>query len=123
MVHNGLDLDLMRGEVLGVVGASGTGKSVMLKCILGILRPDSGEMEVGGKSVVGLGGAARDEYLRRFGMLFQGSALFDSMTVEENVIFPLDMFSKLNNTEKIKRVNLFIKEKILSTARGSHRSL
>ena len=61
-----------------VIGGSGTGKSVMLKCILGILRADSGSIKIGGEEVVGLKGAARDEFLSRFGMLFQGAALFDS---------------------------------------------
>jgi phospholipid/cholesterol/gamma-HCH transport system ATP-binding protein len=88
-VLNGLDLDVGKGRSLVVIGGSGTGKSVMLKCILGILSPDSGEISVGGVSAVGLRGETRDEYLTRFGMLFQGSALFDSLTVWENVAFGL----------------------------------
>jgi phospholipid/cholesterol/gamma-HCH transport system ATP-binding protein len=88
-VLNGLDLEVGKGRSLVVIGGSGTGKSVMLKCILGILQPDSGEIIVGGEDVVGLRGNARDEYLTRFGMLFQGSALFDSLTVWENVAFGL----------------------------------
>jgi len=88
-VLNGLSLSVEKGHSLVVIGGSGTGKSVMLKCILGILQPDSGAIEVAGQSVVGLKGDARDEYLRRFGMLFQGSALFDSLTVWENVAFGL----------------------------------
>ncbi len=88
-VLNGIDLEVGKGRSLVVIGGSGTGKSVMLKCILGILQPDSGEILVGGENVVGLKGTARDEYLARFGMLFQGSALFDSLTVWENVAFGL----------------------------------
>jgi phospholipid/cholesterol/gamma-HCH transport system ATP-binding protein len=88
-VLNGLSIDVEKGRSLVVIGGSGTGKSVMLKCILGILRPDSGEITVGGKSVVGLKGAERDDFLRRFGMLFQGAALFDSLPVWENVAFGL----------------------------------
>jgi phospholipid/cholesterol/gamma-HCH transport system ATP-binding protein len=88
-VLNGLDLEVGKGRSLVVIGGSGTGKSVMLKCILGILQPDSGEIIVAGESVVGLRGEARDQYLRRFGMLFQGSALFDSLSVWENVAFGL----------------------------------
>jgi phospholipid/cholesterol/gamma-HCH transport system ATP-binding protein len=88
-VLNGLDLEVGKGRSLVVIGGSGTGKSVMLKCILGILQPTSGEIIVGGESAVGLRGAARDEYLARFGMLFQGSALFDSLSVWENVAFGL----------------------------------
>ena len=88
-VLNGMNLEVGKGRSLVVIGGSGTGKSVMLKCILGILRPDSGEIIVGGENVIGLKGSARDEYLARFGMLFQGAALFDSLTVWENVAFGL----------------------------------
>jgi phospholipid/cholesterol/gamma-HCH transport system ATP-binding protein len=88
-VLNGLSLSVEKGRSLVVIGGSGTGKSVMLKCILGILQADSGDIEVGGMNAMGLRGGARDEYLRRFGMLFQGSALFDSLSVWENVAFGL----------------------------------
>ena len=88
-VLNGLDLEVAKGRSLVVIGGSGTGKSVMLKCILGILKPDAGEILVNGENVVGLKGTAKDEYLARFGMLFQGSALFDSLNVWENVAFGL----------------------------------
>ena len=88
-VLNGINLSVEKGRSLVVIGGSGTGKSVMLKCILGILQPDSGMIEVGGQSVVGLKGSARDEFLHRFGMLFQGGALFDSLCVWENVAFGL----------------------------------
>jgi phospholipid/cholesterol/gamma-HCH transport system ATP-binding protein len=88
-VLNDLSLSVDKGRSLVVIGGSGTGKSVMLKCILGILQPDLGEITVGGENVVGLKGKARDEYLARFGMLFQGSALFDSLSVWENVAFGL----------------------------------
>ena len=88
-VLNGVDLEVGKGRSLVVIGGSGTGKSVMLKCILGILQPDSGEITVGGENVIGLRGEARDQYLSRFGMLFQGAALFDSLAVWENVAFGL----------------------------------
>jgi phospholipid/cholesterol/gamma-HCH transport system ATP-binding protein len=88
-VLNGLNLEVGKGRSLVVIGGSGTGKSVMLKCILGILSPDDGEITVNGENVIGLKGSARDDYLARFGMLFQGSALFDSLTVWENVAFGL----------------------------------
>lgn len=88
-VLNGVDLTVGKGRSLVVIGGSGTGKSVMLKCILGILRPDSGEISVAGENVIGLSGKAREDYLSRFGMLFQGAALFDSLTVWENVAFGL----------------------------------
>jgi len=88
-VLNGVTLSVPKGHSLVVIGGSGTGKSVMLKCILGILQPDQGSIRVAGQEVVGLKGKARDEYLSRFGMLFQGAALFDSLTVWENVAFGL----------------------------------
>jgi phospholipid/cholesterol/gamma-HCH transport system ATP-binding protein len=88
-VLNGLDLEVGKGRSLVVIGGSGTGKSVMLKCILGILTPDAGDIIVGGENVIGLRGTAKDEYLARFGMLFQGAALFDSLSVWENVGFGL----------------------------------
>ncbi|MFN0190456.1 MAG: ABC transporter ATP-binding protein [Aestuariivirga sp.] len=88
-VLRGLSISVNKGRSLVVIGGSGTGKSVMLKCILGIIRPDSGEINVGGESVVGLRGTERDQFLARFGMLFQGSALFDSLSVWENVAFGL----------------------------------
>src|SRR5690606_19940217 len=88
-VLNGIDLDIHEGESLVVIGGSGSGKSVMLKCILGLLPPDSGTIEVDCEQVVGLRGAERERVLRKFGMLFQGAALFDSLKVWENVAFGL----------------------------------
>jgi len=88
-VLNGVTLAVPKSHSLVVIGGSGTGKSVMLKCILGILQPDSGTIRVAGENVVGLKGKARDDYLQRFGMLFQGAALFDSLPVWENVAFGL----------------------------------
>jgi phospholipid/cholesterol/gamma-HCH transport system ATP-binding protein len=89
VVLDGLDLDLNRSESLVVIGGSGTGKSVLIKCILGLLEPDGGSVEVDGCEVVGLKGEAREQINRKFGMLFQGGALFDSLPVWENVAFGL----------------------------------
>ena len=88
-VLNGVSLSVPKGRSLVVIGGSGTGKSVMLKCILGILQADGGSIRVAGENVLGLRGKARDDYLQRFGMLFQGAALFDSLSVWENVAFGL----------------------------------
>jgi phospholipid/cholesterol/gamma-HCH transport system ATP-binding protein len=88
-VLNGVTLSVPKGHSLVVIGGSGTGKSVMLKCVLGLLQPDSGSIRIAGEEVVGLKGKARDAYLSRFGMLFQGAALFDSLAVWENVAFGL----------------------------------
>jgi phospholipid/cholesterol/gamma-HCH transport system ATP-binding protein len=88
-VLDGVDLEVQPGESLVVIGGSGTGKSVLLKCILGILRPDSGSIRLDGQELVGLGGRALEQARARFGMLFQGGALFDSLPVWRNVTFAL----------------------------------
>ena len=88
-VLRGLDLDVGVGESVVVIGGSGTGKSVLLKCILGLLEPDAGTIEVDGQNVVGLRGDEQDAVMRKFGMLFQNAALFDSLPVWENVAFGL----------------------------------
>jgi phospholipid/cholesterol/gamma-HCH transport system ATP-binding protein len=89
VVLNGLDLDVGEGESVVVIGGSGTGKSVLLKCVLGLLRPDAGRIEVDGEEVTSLPRSRREEVDRKFGMLFQGGALFDSLPVWENVAFGL----------------------------------
>ncbi len=89
IVLGGLDLTVGRSESLVVIGGSGTGKSVMLKCILGLLRPESGSILVDGEETVAKTRGEREKLLRKFGMLFQGSALFDSLKVWENVAFGL----------------------------------
>jgi phospholipid/cholesterol/gamma-HCH transport system ATP-binding protein len=89
VVLDGIDLKIEHGQSLVVIGGSGTGKSVMIKCVLGILRPEAGEIYVDGTPVTHLHGRARDMMLRKFGMLFQASALFDSLPVWENVAFGL----------------------------------
>jgi len=89
IVLDGLDLAIQPGESLVVIGGSGTGKSVMIKCVLGILRPEAGQIFVDGTEVTHLTGRRRDAALGKFGMLFQGSALFDSLPVWENVAFGL----------------------------------
>lgn len=88
-VHEHLDLDVRRGEILGVVGGSGTGKSVLLRSIVGLQRPTSGMVKVLGEDLMALPPARREQIERRFGMLFQNGALFSSQTVIENVAMPL----------------------------------
>jgi phospholipid/cholesterol/gamma-HCH transport system ATP-binding protein len=85
----GLDLDVGVGESLVVIGGSGTGKSVLLKNILGLLQPDRGSIRIDGQEVVGMPRAEREQINRKFGMLFQSAALFDSLPVWENVAFGL----------------------------------
>ena len=89
VVLDGVDLIVEEGESLVIIGGSGSGKSVTIKCVLGILRPDEGTILVDGEDVTHLSGSKRDAYLRKFGMLFQGGALFDSLPVWENVAFGL----------------------------------
>jgi len=88
-VLDGIDLKVRKGSSLVIIGGSGSGKSVMLKCLIGLLDPDGGQVIVDGRDTTHLKGAARDEVMRKFGMLFQGAALFDSLPVWENVAFGL----------------------------------
>lgn len=89
-VLSGIDLSIAKGESLVVIGGSGTGKSVLLKCILGLITPDAGSIVIDGKPAIGTAGAAeREAFLSKFGMLFQGAALFDSLSVWQNVAFRL----------------------------------
>lgn len=99
VVLDGLDLDVGVGESVVVIGGSGTGKSVLLKCILGLLEPEEGTIEIDGVSVVGLPAAEREEINRKFGMLFQSAALFDSLKVWENVAFGLIQGRKTDRAE------------------------
>jgi phospholipid/cholesterol/gamma-HCH transport system ATP-binding protein len=89
VVLDGLDLDVPEGRSLVVIGGSGTGKSVLIKCVLGLLQPDGGSIEIDGEEVVGLQGSALARERRKFGMLFQNAALFDSLPVWRNVAFGL----------------------------------
>jgi phospholipid/cholesterol/gamma-HCH transport system ATP-binding protein len=86
-VLQGIDLDVAQGESMVVIGGSGTGKSVLLKCILGLMRPDSGSIKIDDEETVALADGGRADVMRKFGMLFQGGALFDSLRVWENVAF------------------------------------
>ena len=88
-VLDGIDIDCMAAESLVIIGGSGTGKSVLVKCILGLLRPDAGSVRIDGVETVGLRHKAREKLLQKCGVLFQGSALFDSLRVWENVAFGL----------------------------------
>jgi phospholipid/cholesterol/gamma-HCH transport system ATP-binding protein len=102
-VLDGIDLDVAEGESVVVIGGSGTGKSVLLKCILGILQPDRGSILIDGQEVVGLGRRAREQVMQKFGMLFQSAALFDSLPVWENVAFGLLNVKKLGRFEAKER--------------------
>lgn len=88
-ILRGIDLAVPRGKSMVIIGGSGTGKSVTLKCVLGLIEPDSGSIQVDGRETVGLRAADRDELMKKFGMLFQGGALFDSLKIWENIGFGL----------------------------------
>ena len=88
-VLRGLDLDIATGEIMVVIGRSGGGKSVLLKHLIGLVRPDAGTVGVDGTEITRLRGSDLDRVRERYGVVFQGGALFDSMSVAENVAFPL----------------------------------
>ncbi len=92
VVHEGLDIEVRKGEILGVVGGSGTGKSVLMRSIIGLQQPDTGTIEVFGEHVLDADTAQAFEIRRRWGVLFQGGALFSTLTVAENVEVPLKEF-------------------------------
>ena len=98
-VLRGLDLNIGHAESVVVIGGSGTGKSVLLKSILGIMEPEAGSIKVDGEETIGLRGKKRDEHLAKFGMLFQGSALFDSLPVWQNVAFKVLRVTKISRKE------------------------
>jgi phospholipid/cholesterol/gamma-HCH transport system ATP-binding protein len=103
-VLNGIDLEVARGETLSVLGRSGTGKSVLLKLIIGLQQPDSGSIRVHGQEITKLTRQQLNEIRKTMGFLFQNSALYDSLTVEQNVAFPLERAGGLSNAERNKRV-------------------
>ncbi len=103
-VLDGVDLDINKGETVVILGRSGTGKSVLLKNIIGLMQPDAGTIEVDGQDIVGLKEKDLNKVRIRFGLLFQGGALFDSMTVGENVGLPMREHTKMSAAEIEKRV-------------------
>ncbi len=96
---------MQAGKCNLIIGASGSGKTVLTKCMVGLFTPDSGDILYNGESMLKMPDEERKQLRQKIGMLFQGSALFDSMTVEQNVMFPLDMLSDLSYKERKKKVN------------------
>lgn len=103
-VLNGIDLEVGPGEILSVLGQSGTGKSVLLKIIIGLQQADSGSVRIRGQEITGLSGEQLKEIRKKIGFLFQNSALYDSLTVEQNVAFPLERHSEMSEAERKERV-------------------
>jgi phospholipid/cholesterol/gamma-HCH transport system ATP-binding protein len=104
IVINDVSATLDTGKCNLIIGASGSGKTVLMKCLVGLFEPDEGDIIYDDLNFTKMNTADRKVMRQQIGMLFQGSALFDSMTVEENVFFPLDMFSSLSYKDKRKRV-------------------
>jgi phospholipid/cholesterol/gamma-HCH transport system ATP-binding protein len=108
-VLNSISGEFDKGKCNLIIGASGTGKSVLLKCIVGLLPPDSGNVYFDLRNFTEADKEMKSEIRREIGMLFQGGALFDSKNVEENIMFPLDILTKMSLEEKRERVNFCLK--------------
>jgi phospholipid/cholesterol/gamma-HCH transport system ATP-binding protein len=98
-----------KGHITLVIGGSGSGKTVMMKCMVGLVEVDNGEILYDGKIFSGLEQSERKPFRQEIGMVFQGGALFDSLSVERNVMFPLNMFTNMTYEEKVERVNFCLK--------------
>ena len=104
-VLHGISGKFEKGKTNLIIGASGTGKSVLLKCLVGLLSPDKGKVLFDGRNFTESDKKITTQIRREIGMLFQGSALFDSKNVEENIKFPLDILTEISEKEKIEKVN------------------
>ncbi len=116
VVLNNINATFEKGLVNMIIGKSGSGKTVLLKCIVGLELPTQGEILYGGRNFLRMKSREVSRLRRDIGMLFQGSALFDSRTVLENVMFPLDMFSRKNKRERKKRAEFCLERVGLSNA-------
>ncbi len=104
-VLKGIDATFEPGKISLIIGGSGSGKSTLLKCMVGLHQPEEGKVLYGNEDFSRLSNEGRIPIRKEIGMLFQNSALFDSMTVEQNIMFPLDMFSDMSKAEKLERAN------------------
>ena len=105
VILNNVSTTFEKGHINLVIGGSGSGKTVMMKCMVGLVDVDGGELWYDGKIFSGLDKKERKPFRQEIGMVFQGGALFDSLTVEQNIMFPLNMFTKMSLEEKLDRVN------------------
>lgn len=115
-VLKGISTTFKKGKTNLIIGQSGSGKTVFLKCLLGLFSPEEGSIAYDGRDYSKLTGDERRDLRQEMGMVFQGSALFDSMTVEGNVRFPLEMFTKQSKSEKQDRVDFVLKRVNLTEA-------
>ncbi len=100
-----ISVNFKRGKVNMIIGQSGSGKSVLTKCVVGLIKPDSGEVYYDGQDFIAMELDEKKDIRKNIGMLFQASALFDSMTVEENIMFPLTMFTDMKKADMVARAN------------------
>jgi phospholipid/cholesterol/gamma-HCH transport system ATP-binding protein len=121
-VLKGISTVFEKGKTNLIIGQSGSGKTVFIKCLLGLFLPDKGTISYDGKIYSELTGRERRDLRQDMGMVFQGSALFDSMTVEGNVMFPLDMFTKQPKSDMLDRVNFVLKRVNLENANHKYPS-
>ena len=121
-VLKGISTTFEKGKTNLIIGQSGSGKTVFLKCLLGLLTPESGIISFDGRKTSELDKEGQRKLRSEIGMVFQGSALFDSMTVEENVKFPLEMFTDKNEAEILERVNFVLKRVNLEGANDKYPS-
>jgi len=105
VIIEGIDAVMESGKCNLIIGSSGSGKTVLTKCIVGLIKPNEGSIQFDGEDLLQMDEKSMKQLRQQIGMLFQGNALFDSMTVQENVKFPLDMFTKLTHGEKLKKVD------------------
>ena len=119
-VIDGVSSSFETGKCNLIIGASGSGKTVLMKCLVGLITPDSGRILYDGEDFTAMTEDNKKEMRRKIGMLFQGSALFDSMTVEQNVMFPLEMFSNKTRAEKLRRVDEVLDRVNLNGAHKKH---
>lgn len=105
IVINDVSAVMQAGKCNLIIGSSGSGKTVFMKCLVGLFTPDKGEILYDGVDFISMNNEDKKEIRKQIGMLFQGSALFDSLNVERNIMFPLDMFTKDTHAQKLKKVN------------------
>ncbi len=121
VIHN-ISVLFEHGKTNLIIGKSGSGKTVLLKCIVGLLNLDKGDIYFSGECFTSMNQKEKKNLRQKFGMLFQGAALFDSLTVEENVKFKLDMFTNMSNAQKVERVNFCLKRVNLENTNKFHPS-
>lgn len=109
-VLSDINLEVKKGETLVVIGMSGSGKSVLIKCLIGLIEPDNGEVNILGEDLLNLNKEAINSLRKKIGFLFQSAALYDSMTVQENLAFPMRNQNKLNEAEKLSAMESVLAE-------------